>query len=365
MAKKDIPKETMEALLYGSLILGAGGGGSLSGGRETIEAAYKAGTPTMISVEDLDPSVEGHIVTTSAVGAPAAKEQFAKPADFNRIMERMALEVEEPLLAYITNELGAGSTFNAFIQSATTGIPMLDAACNGRAHPLGTMGSMGLSEKPDYETIQTAVGGNPALGKYIELTVKGSVSHTSALVRAAAVEAGGLVVVARNPVSLDYVKEHAALGVLTQATEVGRAFLSGETPEKKLANAAEALGGEVLFEGMVSNFDLRTEGGLDVGSFEVTDKGSTYTMYIWNEYMACDKDGTRIWTFPDLLMTFDTHTGEPITSAALKSGQHIRVLAVPRAKIRLGAGMYEQSGYERIEDVLNIDMVSYLPDLFA
>ena len=363
MAKREIPKESMEALLYGSLILGAGGGGGLEVGQETIEAAYQTGKPTIISVDDIDSSEEGIIVTTSAVGAPAAKEQYVKPEDYNRIMERMSLEIDEPLIAYITNELGAGSTFNAFIQSASTGIPMLDAACNGRAHPLGTMGSMGLSEKEKYETIQTAVGGNPAIGNYVELTTKGSVQKTSALVRAAAVEAGGVVVVARNPVSLDYIKEHAALGVLTQAEEVGRAFLNGQTPEEKIAFAAKELKGEVLFEGEIVEFELKTEGGLDVGFFQVEDNGFRYKVYIWNEYMACEKDGERLWTFPDLVMTFDCESGEPVPSSSLKKGQHIRVLAVPRSELRLGAGMYEKSGYERIEAVLNIEMISYLQDI--
>lgn len=360
--KREIKKETTEAILYGSLILGAGGGGSLEGGRETIEAAYDIGIPTIIDASDIEDD-SGTIVTTSAVGAPAAKEQFVKPADYNRIMDLMNEEVDAPVVAYLTNELGAGSTFNAFIQSATTGVPMLDAACNGRAHPLGTMGSMGLSEDPTYQAIQTAVGGNPETNRYVELTTKGTVQQTSALVRAAAVQAGGVVVVARNPVPLSYVKEHAALGSLTIAQKTGEAFLAGETPEDKINRVAEELKGEVLFEGSVSGFELTTAGGLDEGFFEVEHEGSTYKLYIWNEYMACDKDGERIWTFPDLLMTFDADTGEPVTTAHLKEGQNVRVLAVPRDQLSLGAGMFERSGYEQVESVLGIDMVKYIEDV--
>lgn len=362
MTKREIKKETTEALLYGSLILGAGGGGSLEGGRETIDAAFKVGTPTIIDAEDLEEQ-EGIVVTTSAVGAPAAKEQFVKPEDYNRIMELMEKEIDEPLVAYLTNELGGGSTFNAFIQSASTGIPMLDAACNGRAHPLGTMGSIGLSENSEYLSVQTAVGGNPATNHYIELTAKGTVQKASELVRSAAVQAGGVVVVARNPVTLDYVKDYAAMGALSQAQQVGEAFLRGGTPEEKIDLVAQTLKGKVIFEGKIQDFVLKTEGGLDVGSFKVKDKGSEYEMHIWNEYMACNKNGERIWTFPDLLMTFDTETGEPVTSATLKEGQDIRVLGVPMEELTLGAGMFEKSGYERIESVLGIDMVPYVTEI--
>lgn len=362
MVKREVTYESMEALLYGSLILGAGGGGSLKDGRETIAAAFEAGTPTIIDVTDFE-NKDGIVVTTSAVGAPSAKDQFVKPADYNRVVELLEKELDRPLVAYLTNELGGGSTFNAFIQSATTGIPMLDAACNGRAHPLGTMGSMGLSEDEDYVSIQTAVGGNPANNNYVEIVTKGSVQKTSALVRAAAVQAGGVVVVARNPVSLEYVSENAALGVLTQAEKVGTAFLTGLTPEEKLANVAEELNGTVLFEGAIDNFEFVTEGGLDVGSFTVKNQESVFKMSIWNEYMTCDKDGKRIATFPDLLMTFDVDTGEPVTSAKIQEGQSIRVLFVPQKQLHLGAGMFERSGYERIEEVLDIKTVPYVTDV--
>ncbi|MFA6939980.1 MAG: DUF917 family protein, partial [Clostridiaceae bacterium] len=194
--KRKIEESKIHALLYGSAILGGGGGGSFKAGEETIKAAFKIGNPIIIDIEDLY-GEKGLIITTSAVGAPASKEQFVKSEDYNKIIELIEKETGEKPIAFITNEIGGESTFNAFIQSAKTGIPMLDAACNGRAHPLGTMGAMGLNEKKDYVTVQTAVGGNPDLENYIEMVVKGSVAKTSSLIRSAAVQAGGLVVVAR------------------------------------------------------------------------------------------------------------------------------------------------------------------------
>lgn len=360
--KRAFKKEDMEALLYGSLIMGAGGGGSLDGGRKTIEAAFEAGTPTVIDIEDLD-NTDGVVVTTSAVGSPASTDQFVAIKDYNRVIDLMEKELDKPLLAYLTNELGAGSTFNAFIQSATTGIPMIDAACNGRAHPLGTMGSMGLSENEDYISLQTAVGGNPAKKHYVEMSTRGTVQQASTLVRQAAIQAGGLVVVARNPVTVDYVKEHAALGVLSQAIEIGNAFLSGKTALEKLEKTAEQLGGTIAFEGEIEDFVLEVKGALDVGSFKVRDGEDLYEMAIWNEYMALDKNGDRFATFPDLLMTFDADSGEPVTSAKLKDGQAIRVLSVPRENVRLGAGMFEKSGYEQIEGILGMDMLPYVTDV--
>ena len=82
------------------------------------------------------------------------------------------------------------------------GIPLIDAPCNGRAHPTGVMGSLNLHRDPNYITTMTCVGGRKELGRHVECTVTGSIDHCSKLVRAAAVEAGGLVAVIRNPVKL-------------------------------------------------------------------------------------------------------------------------------------------------------------------
>lgn len=360
--KRKIEQGEIESLSYGSIILGGGGGGSCQSGLDAVKASFEIGSPTIIDMEDLDEE-DGMVLTASAVGAPAAKEQFVKTEDYNRIIELIERETGKKPAAYITNEIGGGSTFNAFIQSSKTGIPMLDAACNGRAHPLGTMGAMGLNENKEYMTVQTAAGGNEKLGNYVEIVVKGSVSKTSSLVRSAAVQAGGLVVVARNPVSIDYVRKNAAIGAISKAGKVGSAYLKGNTPLEKIENAVSVLNGSIVCRGKVEEFTLNTENGLDLGSFKVSDGRSSFKMYIWNEYMALEKDEERIYSFPDLLTTFDAETGIPITSADVKEGMEIIITGVRHNNILLGSGMREKSGYKSIEDVTGIEMLSYASDL--
>lgn len=43
--------------------------------------------------------------------------------------------------------------------SAMAGIPVVDAPCNGRAHPLALIGSLGLHRFPKHRTWTAAVGG--------------------------------------------------------------------------------------------------------------------------------------------------------------------------------------------------------------
>ncbi|WP_261372579.1 S-methyl thiohydantoin desulfurase domain-containing protein, partial [Haloferax volcanii] len=86
--------------------------------------------------------------------------------------------------ALMTNEMGGFATVNGLLQSAVTGLPLVDAACNGRAHPTGPMGSIGLSQ--DAESVQAAVGGVPGTASRLETVVEAELGTAASLVRHAA-----------------------------------------------------------------------------------------------------------------------------------------------------------------------------------
>jgi DUF917 family protein len=84
---------------------------------------------------------------------------------------------EKKLAGIIPNENGAGFGVNGWIQAAALNLPMVDAPANGRAHPTGLMGAMGLHRQINYHSIQSAVGGNPDLDLYLEMTCQGIVKQ--------------------------------------------------------------------------------------------------------------------------------------------------------------------------------------------
>ena len=142
--------------------------------------ALDAGLPKLASLEELPE--DAVLVTVSAVGAPAAAGQFCTPMHYVRAVELLkerGLRVD----GLITSENGGLASVNGWFQSAVLGIPVVDAPCNGRAHPMGTMGSIGLHAKLDYVSRQAAAGGNPETGKYVELAVAGSIVEASRLIR--------------------------------------------------------------------------------------------------------------------------------------------------------------------------------------
>ncbi len=348
--------------MIGGCILGGGGGGSMKSGRELAELAFELGTPTFIQLDEL--KADGVVVTVSGVGAPAAKNQYVKPVDYLKAIELLESTSGVKPCALMTNENGGAASVNGLLQSAVTGIPILDVACNGRAHPTGIMGSMGLTELEDYESIQVGVGGKKGTAARVEMVVKGNIQSCSKMIRQAAVQAGGLVTVARNPVSIDYIKRNGAINAISHAIEVGLANMNGTTPEGKIANVVSVLGGEIINEGTVSSFELTTIDGFDVGKFTLESVSGTYDLTFWNEYMSVNNHkGERITTFPDMIMTFSEKTGFPVTSSELAEGDQIVVITAPYQNLRLGGGMYNAKNYEIVEQVLNIEILSYIESL--
>ena len=360
---QDLSAEMIEPLVIGGSILGGGGGGSIKEGIKMGKLAFEVGKPKILSIDELEN--DDVVVTVSAVGAPAAKEQFVYPMDYVEAVNLITTNLKEAPKAMITNENGGIATINGIFQSAITGIPILDVACNGRAHPTGLMGSLRLNEQADYISVQASVGGRPGTSRRISQVVQGNIEVVSKLTRQISIEAGGFVAVARNPVSSEYLKTNGAINALSHALEIGTAFFRTENPEQRIADVSKVLGGEILFDGRVKDLNMETKDGFDLGAVTIETSKDTFEMTIWNEYMTCESsNGTRISTFPDLLMTFDKRTGYPVTSADLEKDQEITVVFASKEKLILGSGMYSKPNYAAVEKVLHKDIIDYIPDEF-
>lgn len=356
MSRIKLTKKHVEAALLGGCFLGGGGGGSRANGRALGEAALKAGALELVSIDEIDP--DSTVVTCSAVGAPAAKTAMSTPKSTVRVLELLkGLGVPAPA-GLISNENGGGSTFNGWLPAAMSGLPLIDAPCNGRAHPTGTMGAMGLQRDKNYISYQAAAGGNPQTGHYLEASFRGSIEGVSALVRQCAVQAGGSVSVARNPVKASYAEKNGAPGGISLAIEVGMKMLESKASgvEASVLAAVNHLGGKLLTSGEVNSIQLVTQGGFDSGIVAI----DNFELTFWNEFMTLDRGGKRVGTFPDLITTVDCSTGVPVTSAELKKGQHVYVILVPADNLPLGKGVFCKELMEPIEQIINKPVLPYI-----
>jgi DUF917 family protein len=348
---KTVPdRKTMEAILIGGSFYGGGGGGSVEHGRKLAELALSKGSPVIVDIDNVPE--DAVLVTVSAVGAPAGKGHHAGADHYIRAVELIKKHMDSPLYGFISNECGGLASVNGWVQSAVLDLPLVDAPCNGRAHPTGIMGAMGLHRVPGYLSLQAACGGSKESGSYFEFVVLSDLDAASVMVRRASVMTGGLVAVARNPVSAKYVKEHGAPGALTRCMEVGGAMLSNKgNPENVIKAAVEASGGELICTGTVNFKELRGEGGFDVGNIILS---GGWELAFWNEYVTLEKilnsqGFSRVATFPDLIVTLDAATGMPVSSAEVRTGQEIAVVVVKSDKLILGSGSVDLDLFGSVE----------------
>jgi DUF917 family protein len=180
------------------------------------------------------------------------------------------------------------------------------------------------------------------------------------MVRQAAVQAGGLVAVARNPVTAAYARDNGAPGAISQAIELGRRALAAGA-QSRAAAVAEHLGGTIEARGQVTRFELVTTGGFDVGTLRVEDPDlGDHELTFWNEYMTLnDSQRARLGTFPDLLMTLDSE-GMPLTTAEIHEGMAVQVLLVPAHRLILGAGMRDPELFRPVERAIGQSVIDFV-----
>jgi DUF917 family protein len=356
----NINKTAVESALIGGAILGGGGGGWLEEGEKMARLALENGFSEILPLDSLDPS--SLLLTVSAVGAPSAGYNQLLPEDYLRAVELFLEKSQAKISGLISSEIGGLAIVNGWVQSVFLGIPVVDAPADGRAHPLGLMGSMGLHKIKDYIS-QQAVVGRTREGKLIETFLVGSIEETARTTRELAAELSGLVAVARHPVEASYVRDHGAPGAIGQAISLGQLFKekhqAGLDSQKIVASILDFLGEGNLFTGQVNKYSLWAKEGFDLGLIQIESSSGEYELTFWNEYMTLEKKGERLATFPDLIMTFEAETARPLISAAVKEGMEIIILSVPAQRLLLGAGVKDPVLLKKIEAKIDREILKY------
>lgn len=356
MSKRYLTEQDLRDAIMGGAILGGGGGGAMSMGLASGLLATAYGRVELVSIDEV--ADDDLIATCAMVGAPSAAGFYVSGAQSVRAVRNLQNYTQARIRGLISNENGGVASAHGWVPAAVLGIPLVDAPCNGRAHPTGTMGSMGLHALAGYVSVQSFCGGREENGREVEGIVRGNLNEAARLVREASISAGGAVGVVRNLVDGKYLRENAAIGGLTHAMEVGRAWFEGarQSPRKAVEMVCEFLRGDVIASGKATDYTLTMAGGLDVGSVRVEDRKLGFL----NEYMFADgADGRRAFTFPDLVVTMDAETGEPVSTAELKEGQEVLVLASGKENLKLGRGMFDRRLLEDVERVTGFELAQY------
>ncbi|MBB3562117.1 hypothetical protein FHX06_003448 [Rhizobium sp. BK512] len=353
-------EKDVEAAVKGGSVYAAGGGGWADHGRMLGYAAVNVGKPELVSIEELGDN--DWVATAAAIGAPASTTPWEMQGiDYVKAVQLLQESLGEKLSGLIIGQNGKSSTLNGWLPSAILGTKVVDAVGDIRAHPTGDMGSIGMAGSPE-QMIQTAVGGNRAENRYIELVVKGATAKISPVLRAAADQSGGFIASCRNPLRASYVRKNAALGGISLALKLGEAIIEAE---KRGGSAiidaiCKTTGGHILAEGTITRKDVvYTKEAFDIGTITVGAGDKAVTLHVMNEYMAVeDAGGTRLATFPAVITTL-SEEGEPLSVGQLKGGMHVFILHVPKEIIPLSASVLDPTVYPFVEKAMGIEIARY------
>ncbi|MEW6642649.1 MAG: DUF917 family protein [Pseudomonadota bacterium] len=354
-------EKDVEAAVKGGSVYAAGGGGWADHGRKLGLAAVSAGRPELVSIDEL--ADDDWIATAAAIGAPASTTPWEmQGVDYVNAVRLLQDELGEPLAGLIIGQNGKSSTLNGWLPSAILGTKVVDAVGDVRAHPTGDMGSIGMAGSPE-RMIQTAVGGNRAENRYIELVVKGATARISPILRAAADQSGGFIASCRNPLRASYVRTHAALGGISMALALGEAIIAAERKggHAVIDAVCRTAHGEIIAEGVITRKDVHyTKEAFDVGTITVGGGAKAVTLHVMNEYMAVDDgDGRRVATFPSVITTLSPE-GLPLSVGELREGMPVFVLHVPKSVIPLSASVLDPTVYPPVEAAMGIEIARYV-----
>jgi uncharacterized protein len=352
-----VDRAFLDAAILGGLLLSAGGSGVARGTRyrRLAEQALDYGPIAFVTLDEL--ADDAPIFVATGVGAPG----FAKAVATNRDAvqaARMLMEATGTTPAAVMPGHVPGMT--SWLQAAVLGIPVVDAATNGRGHPTVKMGGMGLASRPEVKVTQAGCGGAP--DDRVEIVVSGSMAKTSTIMRAASVQNGGLIYASRGPFAASFVRQGGAPGALSFAARLGQAMLDAPAGPARVEAAAAAMSGEVLARGRVVENGVRYEGGFDLGRLEVLDAaaGARITLHIYNEFMAADRDGERVYTFPDMMGSLDLETGEVVAISELQPGRGVAIVAARRENFPVGAGARDPAVFPEVEERLGVPLAAHL-----
>ncbi|HWQ17938.1 MAG TPA: DUF917 family protein [Sulfolobales archaeon] len=357
--------DKMEDLVLGSGFLGGGGGGDLRLGLELGRSIIRLGIVEIRSIDDVDK--DSIVVTTSAVGPQSADswKRSSLAANLAKAVKVMVETLNKDIEGLISSEIGAINTLSPFPASLFLDIPVIDAPCNGRAHPTVLMGSMGLHRILGYITTLTAIWGDAGGGIKGRAVLKGSLGDVINTLRAI-VQLKGSVATARNPINAGYIKTNAAPGSISLAMEIGSILRDHRsTPREASHNIARKLSGKVIEGCAVLDNSLEVREGLDVGRAEIACNNRKYVLTYANEYMYLESGGEIVSTFPDLVSLIDLSNGLPLLSKDLVKGSRFDIVIISWRNLKLGSGVKYPEAYEQVMKALGTDIRMYIKDLLV
>jgi DUF917 family protein len=327
---RTIGEEDLRDIITGAALMGSGGGGSpLDGLRllDELKSASKARVTLMGHEEMAD---DEWAVMVAEIGAPKAfseAESFPETVTAFKLMQDVAAQSGKTLKYLMAGELGGFNTMVSLYVAALQGIPFVDADGNGRAVPelaTGLYPAGGIPHSP-----MTIAASN---GDSVVVYLDDPMDHHGAenIARHVSMAYGQLAAFCAYVVNRNMIADRLAPGTITLCMAVGKAFREAGSIEALSRALADEIGAQELFAGSISDIELKTEGGFDLGITHIDGRGAyagqSVSIGFKNENMLLrDQSGKVTATVPDLIALVDLETLTALTNADTKEGQSVAV----------------------------------------
>ncbi len=329
MTKRLLGKEELEDIVWGSTILGAGGGGSPHDGLNLVKQIKSK--VVVFDVEDLPENANAVVV--AGIGSPKAmiEKGFGPEAVFAyEAIKNMAAVGGIDLAYLMPGEIGGLNTMTPLYVASLKGIPVVDADGNGRAVPELSTGLYPIYKIPTSPLVVANKAGDVIVA-YLKDPLDTTMAETIA--RTAAVSFGMLAAFATWIVNRGTIKKYLVPNSISKSEKIGRAIRKSKTSGMDTVKEVISItGGRELFRGNIKRIETRTVEGFDFARTTIEGianyRGKTFNIDSKNENMIGWQDEKPIIMVPDLISMMTTE-GKPLTNADTKEGMDIAVLGIP------------------------------------
>lgn len=332
---RTLSAQDIEDILLGATVLGAGGGGELSEGRELIAEAAALGK-TFVLMDLADVPDDAIVCTPYMLGALSDTAPDADPAlarlpraDRNPLLiayERFQRHLGEDFHGVVACELGGSNTAAAFYCAAMNDHVIVDADPSGRAVP--------EIQHTTYAIAGLAPGDLVFANGFGECFIYENVYddlRAEDIARALAIAGGNEIAGIDHALPMKDLRAALIGGTISHAETIGRTMRLARDAGDPLPQAiAGAGGGIVAFHGQITVSDWWTEDGFTHGTVVITaESGSEYAISFKNENMVGRLDGSVHATIPDIICIIDQTVGTPLTNPNASIGDHVAVVILP------------------------------------
>lgn len=327
---RKLSKEEVVDILYGCVVLGTGGGGSIDEGLRIIEEIFEL-NKDIVLVDTEEVPDEAIIVTPYLLGALTYNEmeenfkRLPQTSDAPILMavDRMEQHINSQIYGAIACETGGSNTAIPMYVAALKDGYVLDADIAGRAVPEVTNSTYYINGLP-ASPVSVA-------NEFGEVSILENIyddERSEEILRALAVASRNTIAAVDHAMPFKELKHAIIPGTLSKAMGLGKIFREVKASQGDVAEALAKEGkGAVVFKGTVRAYTWDTVDGFTVGDVILDNpEGDSVKIWFKNENLMSWKNGEVFVTLPDLICLIDTDTNTLIETPKFREGMKVSMV---------------------------------------